>query len=58
MHFKTKETENQFSVKILQENVIVLINVGDNESNGYDCLCDLVFDCDKTLSSFKFENIY
>ena len=31
---------------------------GDNVSKGYDCLCDLLSDCEEALTSFKFENVY
>ena len=25
---------------------------------GYDCLCDLCFDSEEALTSYKFENVY
>lgn len=32
--------------------------VGNNVGKGYDCLCNLFFDYEEALTSFKFENAY
>ena len=39
------------------QNYISLDYVGDNVSKRDDCLCDLFFDCEEALTSFKFENV-
>ena len=54
---------------MLSENVIIPIiktsknsifsdYIGDNVGKGYDCLCNLFFDCEETLTAFKFKNVY
>ena len=33
------------------------VYVWDNIDKGYDCFCNLIFDCQEALTSFRFENV-